>query len=244
MPARSLVCTALLLAILTVACGRIGVELRTLDAEPLDASDRSDANVPNDAGTSVKTDSGALKPNLALSDAGPPDDDDAGMAVPVDAGMDAGPGAGMDASIDAAVDAGIDAGMDGGADAAVDAGIDAGTDAGPPPPCAGQRLYGLCWYLAQGNTSCNDACSSHGGFDSRSAGYVGTLSQGGSLSACTELLTALGRPGSVIAAKRDDDNGFGCHVWTDGSRYWLQNEPAFRPTVEGPNIRSVCGCMR
>jgi len=236
MPARSLVCTALLLAILTAACGRIGVELLTLDAGPLDAGDRRDANVPNDGGTSVNTDSGVLKPNIALSDADPPDEDDSGMAVPRDAGMDAGTDGGMDASIDAGVDAG--------ADAAVDAGIDAGTDAGPPPPCAGQRLYGLCWYLAQGNTSCNDACSNHGGFDARSIGYVGTLSQGGSLSECTELMTALGRPGSVIASRRDDDNGFGCHVWSDGSRYWLRDEPAFRPTVEGPDVRSVCGCMR
>jgi len=188
--------------------------------------------MPNYGGTSVNTDSGVLKPNIALSDPDPPDDDDAGMAVPQDAGMDA--------SIDAAVDAGVDAAVDAGVDAAVDA----GTDAGPPPPCAGQRLYGLCWYLAQGNTSCNDACSSHGGFDSRSTGYVGTLSQGGSLSECTALMTALGRPGSVIASRRDDDNGFGCHVWNDGTRYWLQDEPDFRPTVEVPDIRSVCGCMR
>jgi len=131
-------------------------------------------------------------------------------------------------------------------DAAQDAGADAALDAAVPPTCGGQLAFGLCWYLAAAATSCNSACSNKGGFDTRAAMYVGTPDQGGSVEECTSILTALGKPGSVVAAKRTDGYGLGCHVWSDGTRYWLV-DPPFGPTMSAPAgnaVRIACACMR
>jgi hypothetical protein len=156
------------------------------------------------------------------------------------------------------------AGTDGGADAAsyhapiannvpidaLDAAVaDSGLDAGSPPArCAGTQALGLCWYLGAPSTSCNAACATHGGFDTRAIGHVGTRSQGGRQRDCAEILTALSQPGAVVTATRSDELGFGCHVWPDGTRFWLDDpSPLFKPSIAAPSdtpVRIACGCMR
>jgi hypothetical protein len=59
------------------------------------------------------------------------------------------------------------------------------------------------------------------------------------------ILTALGQPGSVVTATRSDSYGLGCHVWSDGTRYWLDDpSPLFSPTAARPPAEIACGCIR
>lgn len=148
----------------------------------------------------------------------------------------------LEGAVDADAD-GAGPGDAGGEDAAaVDAGgRDAGTDAGIA--CSGEVVLGLCWYLGAAGDSCNQTCSSHGGFDTRTASYVGTTSQGGSQSECMQLIAVLWGAGTVGEGMRADSNGFGCHVWTDGALWWLAT-PSFTPNVSGTGIRVVCACTR
>lgn len=220
---------ALVLLRFAEGCGRVGVAL-LLPQAPSDAATYSS---PMDAAT---FDSGTtLPPPVLVSDA----------STVFDAAMDAG----------RAVDAGNGA-LD--ATAASDASrIDAASDAAPPRdaavmadtstprPCQGQRLFGLCWYLGASSANCADTCSTHGGFDSDAIQHIGSANQGGSLADCTQILGALGQPGSVGEGMRDDSNGFGCHLWSDGARWWLA-QPDFSPDLSAriSNVRIVCGCLR
>jgi hypothetical protein len=230
---------SLLSALAVGACDPI--EVGRLDGPPREYLPASDAQVDlldagemaSDAGVA----DGGLKPSMSVdrdasrSDAARPD---AGAST--DAGSDAG-----NPNTDAGgtmppTDAGSDAGSTG-------TGGDAGHDAGMTASCEGRSLFGLCWYLGASGASCNAECASHGGYDVRATSSVGTESQGGSYEECEDLLDLLGRAGRVGEGKRDDDNGFGCHVWTDGDLWWL-NTPQFRPSVSAPGVRIVCGCMR
>jgi len=86
----------------------------------------------------------------------------------------------------------------------------------------------------------------HGGFDDRAFAYIGTPGQGGSLSDCSEILSALGHPGRVMQATRPNGEGLGCHVWPDGTNYWL-SDPNFDPTDASPSgtpVQIACGCLR
>jgi hypothetical protein len=125
---------------------------------------------------------------------------------------------------------------------------DGGCTEGCETVCAGTRAFGLCWYLGAPGVSCSQACAARGGFDTRAIHYVGTTSQGGSQAACTQILTALGQPGPVIAAIRTDGSGLGCHVWSDGTRFWLDDPgPLFKPTATAPGnlpVEIACGCIR
>jgi hypothetical protein len=104
----------------------------------------------------------------------------------------------------------------------------------------------MCWYLAAGDKSCNEACATTGGFDTRAFTYIGTPSQGGSLSECKQILTALGHAGTVVEATQTSGLGIGCHVWTDGRLYWL-SDPAFDPAAKANtpdhNSHIACACM-
>jgi len=247
-----------LLALLVGACGRFGVELLQSDELPrlgpdsagdvpdagTDAGDRQDAGGDElDAG---RVDSGLSPNSPVVGDGG--GGVDAGLAptVPVDAATVADASDGSTGSEAGASDAGVvDAGATGApGDAGADAGTDAGTDGGSSP-CAGQSVFGLCWYLAAANSSCNAACSAHGGFDTGGTSYFGTLSEGGSLAECTQILTALAGPGSPVAeGVRADNVTFGCHVWNDNSRWWLSSGPAFDPNTAGGSLRITCSCRR
>ncbi|HKU38618.1 MAG TPA: hypothetical protein VJR89_10740 [Polyangiales bacterium] len=235
-------CLVLALTVCVAACGRIGVELRAVDAGQ-DAS-------PREAGLDAEASGGGqLTENVpTVRDAGMMPQDAAADASPADAARDAD----VDASLDAgaaeggAMDAAMDASLDASLDASQDAGLDAGSDAATAPACNGERVFGLCWYLAKANLSCSQECSSRGGFDARALEYIGTPTQGGSVEECSEILAALGKAATVVAAMRSDRYGFGCHVWSETDSYWLV-APAFSASTAAPSgtpVRIACACMR
>jgi len=122
----------------------------------------------------------------------------------------------------------------------------------PPPPvepeCGGALVDGVCWYLGELDQACDTVCAAHGGVEPASSARIGTPEQGGSIEACAAILEALGEPSaSLMEGFREDDLGFGCHLFVDAdgatSAWWLTS-PAFSPTVSNPNARLVCGCAR
>jgi hypothetical protein len=116
------------------------------------------------------------------------------------------------------------------------------------PDCSGTLVDGVCWYLGELDRACVDVCATRGGVDPASTASIGTPEQGGSLESCAAILAALGGPAaSLQEGFREDDLGFGCHVFVDAagatSAWWL-TAPAFAPTVADPNASIVCGCAR
>jgi hypothetical protein len=146
--------------------------------------------------------------------------------------------------LDASVPTRSDAGLPNDAGLRSDAGtqpIDAGS-----PSCGGALVFNICWYLGAESRNCQDTCAAHGGYDAQSAAHIGIPAQGGSLSDCTQVLSALGRQGTVGESTRSDGNGFGCHVWQESANHWLSN-PAFDQDVQPPQgapVRMACGCER
>ena len=133
---------------------------------------------------------------------------------------------------------------------------DAGSEPPPPPPvepppplerpCDGALLDDICWYLGDLDQSCDNVCAPHGGFDPAATEWVGTPDQGGSIESCAALLTALDEPtASLMDGFRQDDLGFGCHLFVDAddnAGAWWLTAPAFSPDVSDPSARLVCGC--
>jgi len=120
------------------------------------------------------------------------------------------------------------------------------TDAGPTSSCAGASTLGVCWYLANPGASCASACSEHGGPHPRAPSLIGTSSQGGRLGNCRRVLFALGVMQPPQAAQRDDNYGLGCHLWSSGETFWL-DDPSPRFAASSPGLftaRVSCGCMR
>ncbi|MFY0572357.1 S8 family serine peptidase [Archangium lansingense] len=108
----------------------------------------------------------------------------------------------------------------------------------------GVSIAGGCWYLGGFDQSCQDVCASRGGYSSLTASYVGAPSQGGSVSNCQQVLTALGYPGAVTAVTRSDSLALGCHRWSTGALYW-QTSPVFDPASKsyGNAAQLACACM-
>ena len=86
-------------------------------------------------------------------------------------------------------------------------------------------------------------CNAHGGYDDATGQYVGTESQGGSLAECGQIFVALGYAGDVNAGYRDDELGLGCHRWSDGVLWWLEEYPAFDPDDSHGGAQIACGCL-
>jgi hypothetical protein len=107
-------------------------------------------------------------------------------------------------------------------------------------PCGGARTLNHCWYLAAPGASCNETCTSHGGFDEATITVVGTASQGGGLTQCTQVMQALGKTNTTLETSRGDSLGLGCHVWrTD--QYWVA-DPPFNPDHSASSAQPACGC--
>ena len=107
--------------------------------------------------------------------------------------------------------------------------------------CAGSVFQGLCWYLGPRGESCDAACTTHGGVAAGAQAFVGTATQGGSLSECRQLLTLLGVTTAPFLGERDDV-GLGCHLY-DADPYWL-DAPDFTTDASVPESRIVCACRR
>ena len=217
---------ALAVATLAVGCGRVGVRLlpELSDAGTFEAV--MDASIPVDAASgSADASSGPRDAATGAMDASSTPVRDAGnprdaTTTPMDASppTDASPGA------------------------------DAQPDAGRTTSCAGEVLFNLCWYLAPADTSCNSQCASHGGHDINARRHVGTTEEGGSAADCSAILAVLRGPGEVVVATRDENEGLGCHVWSDGTYYWLDDPSShFDPNYATPSdtqVRIACGCLR
>jgi hypothetical protein len=195
------------------ACGRVGVG--QLPA-PADASVvQGDASVPPDSA------------NIPVTPAG-----DGGAAD-----LDAGPLTLDTAQPDAAVvDAAV---LDAGA--GVEAGFEDTCGSVSGGACAGTVVLGLCWYLGALGSTCTDTCSAHGGFDIAATYCLGSTGQGGTLSHCHEVLSALGNTGNVNLGMRADGLGLGCHVWSDGRPWWLDS-PDANPDNAIADAQVACGC--
>lgn len=212
------------LCLLGASCGRIDVIAVEGPEEP-----------ELDPDTGQAPDADSLDPELADTATAGEGSSEAGPALntPIDAGN------GQAATDASAADGG--ASQDGGADGAGPA-SDAGLEA-MLPACGGARVRDLCWYLGNAGASCQQTCSNKGGYDVRTTALVGTTTQGGSLSACAQVLSALGYRGSVTAGLRSDGVGLGCHLWgSDG--WWLQTMPELSRTASIPVASIACACMR
>jgi hypothetical protein len=208
------------------ACGRVGVNLVPA---PADASvARADASVPPPPANIPVTpagDGGAADP-----DAGP---------VPIDAApADTTPDSSSAAHPDAAI---VDAAVLDAAGADVEAGPQDVCGHVSSGACSGTLVLGLCWYLGAPGVTCTDACSAHGGFDLASTHCLGSTSQGGTLSRCHEVLSALGSTENVNLGMRADGLGLGCHVWSDGRPWWLDS-PDANPDSAIADAQVACGC--
>lgn len=109
------------------------------------------------------------------------------------------------------------------------------------------QVYGLCWYLGSPGNSCQQACRAHGDFDERASAFVGTTQQAGSLVECSRILATFGLPDPVEPTVRLDGLGLGCHEWTDGKTYWLDEPSAgFSADASATPLaaRIVCACTR
>jgi hypothetical protein len=90
--------------------------------------------------------------------------------------------------------------------------------------------------------SCQSHCATHGGYDTRTATYVGTAAQGGSLANCGQVLTTLGFPATVAEGSRTDGRGVGCHIF--GTANWWLNSPDFNPSTSLGSARIACACLQ
>lgn len=115
-------------------------------------------------------------------------------------------------------------------------------DAVSDPACGGLEKWDVCWYLGEGGESCNATCDSRGGVSDRAPLHVGSTSQGGSREQCEELLSALGHEGTVAVGAALPDRGFGCHVWSGETLYWVEDVD-LDPTDSHPHAQVVCGCV-
>ena len=136
------------------------------------------AEDPGGTDTWTPTDRGADRVDAAAEADSPSDVDAADSGDRVDE---------PDVADDAATDA-LDA--DSSAEAEAEAEAEADT---PPGPCAGRAVGGACWYLSAEERNCDDACSSHGGYNEATRTYAGSS---GTNANCDEALDALGVAGS------------------------------------------------
>jgi hypothetical protein len=227
------------------------VVLPRVDASHLQVG-APDAGVSSDAGATTPFDSAVpIDPPTPLDAAVPIDPvavPDAGEVAPPIPFEDQDAGATFilrDAAVGSAGDAAVGSAGDAAAGSLSDAGASSG-DAGALAPCSGARALGLCWYLGSPLRSCDTACGAHGGADVRAASLVGTTSQGGSLDSCAHILPALGVATAPLRAFRTDSYGIGCHVWSSGETYWLDDpSPLYSASVAAPlNARAACACAR
>jgi hypothetical protein len=108
--------------------------------------------------------------------------------------------------------------------------------------CAGTSLDDVCWYLSADSQSCDQTCTTHGGVDDASLAFIGTAQQGGSVERCARVLVALiGPDDDDVQAGTRTDVGAGCHVFTNGDRWWL-SAPAFDTNASLAGVRLACGC--
>jgi len=132
--------------------------------------------------------------------------------------------------------AGVGGAQTGGAGSA-----DAGLAGAAGNSCSGASHGGVCWYLGSAGSSCRQVCGAHGQPSTAAAAHVGSTKQGGNAAECGVLLRLVGISGTPSASSRTDGLGFGCHIFDNGTLWWLSS-PDFSVTVSRAEVRLVCGC--
>lgn len=169
--------------------------------------------------------------SAGAADSGVPDGADAETGGQ---GGSAGTGGTGDASAGSAGSAGAD--MDGSAD------TDGSAGTGMPDgaPCSGVVVGAACWYLGSLGASCTDTCASHGGYDSatqRFAGSVGTDDQ------CKQVLDALGA-GTAGDPVTDTNTGNALGCYYEGSQRFRELAGATTAGANRTTVQRACACVQ
>lgn len=82
-----------------------------------------------------------------------------------------------------------------------------------PPPCAGYKYGGYCFYATAAAQSCTGVCASHGGCNLAGTQYAGSS---GTYATCVNIVAGLGF--NTAVDQQDNYNG-----WADGCNYYWSN---------------------
>ncbi len=111
--------------------------------------------------------------------------------------------------------------------------LDAGsTDDG----CEGVLVGGHCWYRGSTSESCDDVCTSHGGYSAATRTYAGDL---GTNANCEQVLDALGVPASSFTTAPGCT--FGCENDTLLSGRTRCTAPTSSSDTD-PFVERMCAC--
>ena len=109
--------------------------------------------------------------------------------------------------------------------------------------CAGVKVGEFCWYFGKENLSCDEVCSSHGGYDEATRSYAGS---DGSQANCKSVLTAL--KVTLDNFFETSQGGIGCFAiqTTSGNYfgYWDQQPTTGSATSVTPGRRRICACQK
>jgi hypothetical protein len=103
--------------------------------------------------------------------------------------------------------------------------------------CAGDLVGGYCWYLSGAGESCDDICSTHGGYNSATASYAGSS---GSDAQCQAAANAVYTGGSWGGATTSSF-GVGCKIDMFGSIKRITSPATSSSAINGSD-RRVCAC--
>lgn len=112
--------------------------------------------------------------------------------------------------------------------------------------CDGVEIAGACWYFGANNQSCDQVCSTHGGYSEITRSHAGS---DGSTNNCGNVLTSLGavNPTPVAdAASIDGITGLGCASdYSDNAtsfRVTSATTSAANSSASSRSVRRACAC--
>ncbi len=108
----------------------------------------------------------------------------------------------------------------------------------PPQACNGVKVGGACWYLGNGNQSCKQVCSNHGGYDGATKDYAGS---GGSNANCDRVLKAL----KVGRGSMSNINwkGFGCY-FSNIDKANMRDKKNTDAGASATGVLRACACSK
>lgn len=115
----------------------------------------------------------------------------------------------------------------------------------PAPPdnsaSGAVNLAGAFWYFGAENVSCDEVCTSHGGYNEATRTYAGS---DGTAENCQAVLQALQLPIQDFYPTKQ--GGLGCFtiqlVSGDYGGFWDQHPTTSSATYQVPGRRRICGC--
>lgn len=100
--------------------------------------------------------------------------------------------------------------------------------------CDAQLVAESCWYYGGSNESCDDLCSSYGGYDAATATYAGSVDAN-----CEEILDALSAPAGTLNTNADD---YGCYYQDLKSERIRGTDPTVSNSSAANTFRA-CACQ-